>query len=132
MASISINVGDAFLLTTPPNDRHLYIAIAKISDDSYLFVNATTRRQNSEDTCILLPGSDVPEFIRNESVIVYKYAREISAVEIDKLITQGDCTIKGVCSENIIERIQQGGLVSKRLSNKYKTALKDFLDNFTD
>jgi hypothetical protein len=129
MASISVNVGDAFLLTTPPNDRHLYIAIARISDDSYLFVNATTRRENSEATCILTPSSDVPEFIRNESVIVYKYAREISIVEIDNLIAQGDCTIKGSCSTNIIEQIQQGGLVSKRLPNKYKTALKAFLES---
>jgi hypothetical protein len=129
MASISVNVGDAFLLTTPPNDRHLYIAIARISDDSYLFVNATTRRENSEATCILTPSSDVPEFIRNESVIVYKYAREISIVEIDNLIAQGDCTIKGSCSTNIIEKIQQGGLVSKRLPNKYKTALKAFLES---
>jgi hypothetical protein len=129
MDSISINVGDAFLLTTPPNDRHLYIAIAKVSDDSYLFVNATTRRENSETTCILMPSLDVPEFIRNESVIVYKYAREITTVEIDKLIDQGDCTIKGVCSTNIVKQIQQGGLASKRLSNKYKAALKSYLDS---
>lgn len=128
MANISIDVGDAFLLTTPPNDRHLYIAIAKISDNSYLFVNVTTRRENSENTCILTPSSDVPDFIKNESVVVYKYAREISVVEIEKLISKGDCTSKGFCAETIIEQIQQGGLVSKRLPNKYKAALKAFLD----
>jgi hypothetical protein len=126
MASTSINIGDAFLLTTPPNDRHLYISIARISDDSYLFVNASTRRENSEITYILTPSAEVPEFIKNESVIVYKYAREISIAEIDKLIAQGDCTIKGSCSTNVIEQIQQGGLVSKRLPNKYKAALKAF------
>jgi hypothetical protein len=128
MASISINVGDAFLLTTPPNDRHLYIAIEQISPDCYLFVNATTRRENSETTCLLIPGSDVPDFIKHESVIVYKYARVISVVEIDKLIVQGDCTSKGCCSSTVIEQIQAGALVSKRLPNKYKTALKAFLD----
>ncbi|MCY7336778.1 MAG: hypothetical protein LH613_11290 [Chamaesiphon sp.] len=128
MASISINIGDAFLLTTPPNDRHLYIAIAQIADDSYLFVNATTRRDNSETTCILTPGADLPDFIKNESVIVYKYAREISVVDVDKLIVQGECTSKGYCSTTIVEQIQQGGLVSKRLANKYKTALKAFLE----
>jgi hypothetical protein len=128
MASISVNVGDAFLLTTPPNDRHLYISIAQISDDSYLFVNVSTRRENSETTCILMPSSDVPQFIKNESVIVYKYARKISIVEIEKLMAQGECTTKGCCSTNIIEQIQQGGLVSKRLSNKYKTVLKTFLN----
>lgn len=128
MASISINVGDTFLLTTPPNDRHLYIVIAQISDNSYLFVNATTRRENSEITCILTPSYGVPDFIRKESVIVYKYAREISVVEIEKLISQGDCTSKGFCSATIVEQIQQGGLVSRRLQNKYKAALKAFLD----
>jgi hypothetical protein len=127
MASISINIGDAFLLTTPPNDRHLYIAIAQISENSYLFVNATTRRENSEITCILTPSSDVPDFIKNESVIVYKYAREISVVEIEKLISKGDCTSKGFCSATITDQIQQGGLVSRRLPNKYKAKLKNFL-----
>jgi hypothetical protein len=29
MTSINVNLGDAFLLETPPNDQHLYIAIAK-------------------------------------------------------------------------------------------------------
>jgi hypothetical protein len=91
-------------------------------------VNATTRRENSETTCILTPGVDVPDFIKNESVIVYKYAREISVLEIDKLIIQGDCRSKGYCSTTIVEQIQQGGLVSKRLLNKYKTVLKAFLE----
>ena len=41
MASISINLGDAFLLDTPPYGEHLYIAIAKTSENKYLFVNVT-------------------------------------------------------------------------------------------
>lgn len=28
MTSINVKLGDAFLLETPPNDQHLYIAIA--------------------------------------------------------------------------------------------------------
>ena len=63
MASIIINLGDAFLLDTPPNSEHLYIAIAQTSESSYLFVNVTSRRPNSEDACILLPGSGLPSFI---------------------------------------------------------------------
>jgi hypothetical protein len=38
-SSITINLGDAFLLDTPPNSEHLYIAIAQTSDTDYLFVN---------------------------------------------------------------------------------------------
>jgi hypothetical protein len=127
MTSITINLGDAFLLDTPPNLQHLYIAIAQTSEDNYLFVNVTSRRANSETACILLPGDDVPGFIVNESVIAYQYAREINATELAGLITAGSPIPKGTCSLDILEQIQQGGLISKRLRNGHKTALKNFL-----
>ncbi len=115
------------MLDTPPNSEHLYIAIAQISESSYLFVNVTSRRPNSEDACVLLPGSGVPSFIVRESAIAYKYAREINATELAELITPGSPIPKGSCSVAVLEQIQQGGLVSKRLKNKYKVALKNFL-----
>ncbi|MEG5137657.1 MULTISPECIES: hypothetical protein [unclassified Microcoleus] len=127
MASIIINLGDAFLLDTPPNSEHLYIAIAQTSESSYLFVNVTSRRPNSEDACILLPGSGVPSFIIRESVIDYQYAREMNATELARLITAGSPIPKGSCSVAVLAQIQQGGLVSKRLKNRYKVALKSCL-----
>ncbi|MBE9037556.1 hypothetical protein [aff. Roholtiella sp. LEGE 12411] len=48
MASITINLGDAFLLDTPPNSEHLYIAIAQTSGKDYLFVNITNPKKPSE------------------------------------------------------------------------------------
>lgn len=48
MVSVTVNVGDAFLINTPPNGQHLYIAIAQTSENQYLFVNVTTRRDYSE------------------------------------------------------------------------------------
>jgi hypothetical protein len=128
MTNISINLGDAFLINTPPKGEHLYIAIAKTSENCYLFVNVTSRRRNSEDSCILMPGSDVPNFIVRESVIAYQYAREMDAIELASLITVGSPIPKGSCSAITLERIQKGGLASKRLMNKYKTALKTFLE----
>ena len=127
MTSITINLGNAFLIDTPPNGEHLYIAIAKTSENRYLFVNVTSRRSNSEVSCILMPGSDIPSFIVRESVVTYQYAREMDAIELASLITFGSPVPKGSCSATILERIQQGGLASKRLKNKYKTALKAFL-----
>jgi hypothetical protein len=126
-SSITINLGDAFLLDTPPNSEHLYIAIAQTTETDYLFVNVTSRRPNSDTSCILLPGGDVPSFIAHESVIAYQFAREISIEELKSLITTGSPIPKGYCSEDILQRIQQGGLASKRLKNKYKNALKTFL-----
>ncbi|MEH1934997.1 MAG: hypothetical protein V7L14_15145 [Nostoc sp.] len=127
MASITINLGDAFLLDTPPNSEHLYIAIAQTSGSNFLFVNVTTRRPNSETSCVLLPGSGIPSFIVHESVIAYQFAREMDATQLGLLITSGSPIPKGTCSMAVITQIQQGGLVSKRLKKRYKTALKAFL-----
>ena len=127
MASVTINLGDAFLLDTPPNSEHLYIAIAQTSGSNYLFVNVTTRRPNSEATCVLLPGYGVPNFVVHESVIAYQYAREMNATQLVGLITAGSPIPKGSCSADVLAQIQQGGLVSSRLKNKYKAALKAFL-----
>jgi hypothetical protein len=128
MASITINLGDAFLLDTPPNDQHLYIAIAQTSESDYLFVNVTSRRPNSETACILLPSSDVPSFIVRESVIAYQFAREMDASELASLIADGSPVPRGSCSEAVLGKIQQGGLISRRLKNRYKTALKTFFE----
>ena len=51
----------------------------------------------------------------------------MDAIDLASLITFGSPIPKGSCSATVLARIQQGGLVSKRLSNKYKTALKAFL-----
>ena len=127
MADISINLGDAFLLDTPPNNEHLYIAIAKISGTKYLFVNVTSRKASSEITCVLVPGEGVPSFIKRESVIAYQFARELDGRELAKLITVGSRIPKDTCSAAVLAKIQQGGLISKRLKNRYKTALRAFL-----
>lgn len=127
MASIVINLGDAFLIDTPPNGEHLYIAIAQISENKYLFVNVTTRRNSSEATCVLLPGTGIPSFIVRESVIAYQFAREIDAIELSSLITVGSPIPKGAFSITVLAQIQQGGLASTRLRNRYKIALKAFL-----
>lgn len=127
MVSITINLGDAFLLDTPPNSEHLYIAIAQTSGSNYLFVNVSSRRPNSETSCVLLPGSGIPSFIVHESVIAYQFAREMDATQLAGLITIGSPIPKGTCSMAVITQIQQGGLVSKRLKKRYKTALKAFL-----
>lgn len=74
-----------------------------------------------------MPGSGVPNFVVHESVIAYQYAREMNATQLAGLITAGSPIPKGSCSAAVLAQIQQGGLVSSRLKNKYKTALKAFL-----
>ncbi|MEO0352351.1 MAG: hypothetical protein AAF282_20110 [Cyanobacteria bacterium P01_A01_bin.15] len=127
MAKITIHLGDSFLIDTPPNKQHLYIAISKTSEDRYLFVNATSRRASSDTSCILRPGSGVPKFISCESVINYRYAREMNVSELLKVITKDSPIPKGTCSSAILNQIQKGGLASKRLKNRYKVFLKTYL-----
>ena len=128
MASVSIRLGDAFLIQTPPKGKHLYVAIAKTTKTRYLFVSINSRQPTSETACILQPGPDVPDFIIHESVINYRFARELNTKDLAKLMPTGNRTAKGHCSHQILKRIQEGGLVSKRLKNRYKHALKDFMD----
>ncbi|MCZ8189168.1 MAG: hypothetical protein O9326_05310 [Microcystis sp. LE19-338.1B] len=61
-------------------------------------------------------------------MIAYQFAREMDATELASLITAGSPIPKGPCSATILAQIQQGGLVSRRLKNKYKIALRAFLD----
>lgn len=128
MPSITINLGDAFLLNTPPNNEHLYIAIAQTSVTHYLFVNVTSRKPKSDPACVISPGFGVPRFIVCESVIAYRFVREMDAPELAKWITVGSPIPKGTVSTAVLTKIQQGGLASKYLKNKYKTALKTFLE----
>ncbi len=127
MTNISICIGDAFLIDTPPYGEHLYIAIAQTSNNKYLLVNVTTRRRNSEVTCVLLPGAEMPSFIQHESVIAYRFAREMDAGEIERVITPGSPRPKTRFSAKVLRRIQQGALESDELRNRYKTTLKKFL-----
>lgn len=127
MTNISINLGDAFLIDTPPNGQHLYVAIAETNNNKYLFVNVTTKRPNSDTSCILQPNSAMPNFIVRESVIAYQFAREIDSNTLAVLITPGSPIPKGSFNQNTLLQIQLGGINSKRLKKKYKKALKDFL-----
>ncbi|MCY7321036.1 MAG: hypothetical protein LH660_04355 [Phormidesmis sp. CAN_BIN36] len=128
MPSITLSLGDAFLISTPPNGSHLYIAIAQTSASDYLFVNITSRKSNSENACVLRPGLGVPGFIVRESVVAYQFAREINVSELAELIKVGSPIPNGSCSVSVLTKIQQGGLTSRRLSNRHKAALKTFLE----
>lgn len=126
MTDIPINLGDAFLFNTP-NKPHLYIAMAKTSNRKYLFVCVVTRKPKSESTCVLLPSSEMPNFIIHESVIDYRLAREINGKTLARVIYPNSSIPQEHFPKKILEQIQQGGLKSKRLKNKYKNALRAFL-----
>ena len=129
MMSININIGDAFLLETPPNYQHLYIAIAPTSNNKYLFVNLTKRRSIYETVCVLQPNTvGVPSYVKAESVIAYRFARELDAHQLAIDICEGSRIPKCTFSPDILDKIQQGGVISNRIEPRHKRALKQFLN----
>jgi hypothetical protein len=123
--SDGLNVGDTFLLSIPPNDKHLFVVIAPARSGKYLCVNLTSKRNNSDTSCVLQPG-DHP-FVKHESVINYKDTREVDPAVIQNQISRGNSQPYQSVSSEVLNRIQQGGLISKRLKNKYKEYLRIFL-----
>ncbi len=114
-----MNAGDSFLIQTPPNDYHLFVAICPLKNGNMLCVNVTTQHPHSETSCILKNGDH--DFITHDSVIGYKHAREINPTIKAHIIP------KKSFSANILKKIQDGGLASKQLKNKYKKELKSFI-----
>lgn len=128
MSDVSITLGDIYFLDTPRNGPHYCIPIAKNSERKYLFVSVSTRRKKSDTSCILTPGPGVPDLIEHESIIQYKYAREIDIDGLCSLSPGNLPDVKDSCSPELLQRIQQGGLNSKQLKHRLKNLLRDFLN----
>ena len=129
MTSINIEIGDAFLLEIPPKVPHLFIAIAPTSNNKYLFVNLTTRKDWSDTTCILQPNTTgMPSFVKRESVIAYQEAREMDAHELHLKISEVSRIPKCTFLPDILDTVQQGFLASNRVAPIHKRALKRFLN----
>ncbi|MGB5637057.1 MAG: hypothetical protein WBM86_30335, partial [Waterburya sp.] len=92
--------------------------------DKYLFVSVITRKPKSELACVLSPSSESPSFIIKESVIDYRYVYEMNPKQLKIAIVFN--SFRECCCPEILRKIQQGGLKSKRLKNKYKKILKQY------
>jgi len=107
-----ITTGFTFLSPTPeyPDTYHLYIIIS-IVDTKALFVNVTTKRVNSDASCVLQVGDH--DFITRESVINYGDAR---IAEIDKLkdaIEKQIIKPNKPVTDNLLNKIVKGARNSK-------------------
>lgn len=124
MAELSIQLGDIFLIDTPNKPHYYFIAIAETSNNKFLFVSVITRKPKSETACILKPGMETPSFIIKESVIDYRYAREMNSKQLAFAVSSN--VYRECCYPELLKRIQQGGIKSKRLKNKYKNILRQY------
>lgn len=121
-----INLGDAFLINTNPNEKHLFVAIACLPNQTYLFVNTSTVRPNRpvDTACILFPCAGMHNFIVNESYIVYRKACTYTNAQISAAIANGSFIRRGAFGTPVLRQIQKGGLASKLLAKEYKEYLE--------
>ncbi len=75
-----------------------------------------------DESCLLNPG-DHP-FIRHESFVDYRFTRIESAEHIDARVADGSFDLKEPCSPELIKRIIDGAIKSKRISREYKLLLQ--------
>lgn len=125
--NICVNLGDTFLLDTPPNGKHLFVAIAPLTDTKFLFVSLTTKNNSSDLSCVINKGAGVPDFVEQTSVIYYNKPREIEIKTIQELVNQNEWVSKGRFSPNILYKIQIGATISDRIPRKYEKIVKEYL-----
>lgn len=104
--------GFTFLSRRPPYyTPHLYIVISPIINGMVVFVNITTPKWGSDDTCILRIGDH--DFITHDSIINYGDAKETKVDLLREAISKRYMTPQPPISADILKRIQEGAWKSK-------------------
>lgn len=78
-----------------------------------------------DDACLLGPG-DHP-FIEHKSYIDYRFTRIEPAATVEAKVGAGEFIGKEACSADLIKRIIQGALKSRRINREFKKILEDVL-----
>ncbi|MGB5928178.1 MAG: hypothetical protein WBH03_08375 [Cyclobacteriaceae bacterium] len=122
-----LELGDAFIVPTPPKEWHLYIIIVAISENNYLLASTTTANteRDPDRDCIINPGTGVPKFITCQSTIAYRHVREYRNNDIIKFIKANTWQYNGRFSEEQVYQMQLKGASSKRIKHKYKKILQE-------
>ncbi|MEC4815829.1 MAG: hypothetical protein SAK29_21525 [Scytonema sp. PMC 1069.18] len=134
--SDEIYPGTCILIPKPGHDkRHLWIVLTepnKILTEpnkdilQVVIVNVTTLREGSDTTVILTPGEH--RFIRHESVIYYNDAMFAPVDPLCQLAKQKGYKFDDDCSDELLERIQRGLLVSPFTPKKIKKYCESVFD----
>lgn len=118
-----ISLGDTFHWQSGMSAYpHFYIVMAEdTSDGQVLVVNATTKRNTSDLSCILNPADH--NYIKHDSVINYADARELDKNSLDTWINNpNDPDIKpdNPVSANVLSRILAGARTTNALKRRFK------------
>lgn len=119
----NIALGDVYLIATPPNGSHYSVAIAKLDNGSFLFVNYSTVNDSTPDEDLaytLSPSRTRLKCLNRESYFVFGRAKEYGSAQLVAL----GASYQGTFQRSILEDIKLAGISSNSLRNKYKRLLK--------
>lgn len=122
-----MNSGECYLLKTPPSGKHLFVVTLFLKEDRCLLLPFTTKREQSDPACLIKPGGDVPSFIKHETVIAYRDAKEMTEYAMQDAISRGFGSKLGTLSDPLYQRILNCALESKMFKNKYKDLIREHL-----
>jgi hypothetical protein len=106
-----IKQGFTFLSRRPPyTTPHLYIIISSIIDEIVVFVNITTPKWDSDNTCIINVGDH--SFVKHQSIINYGDAKETRVEYLREAVSNKFITPHDPVSPDLLQRIQAGALNS--------------------
>lgn len=129
--------GQCFLVPSGPNQYlHLFTIIIEPevlpergNHPQVISVNFTSVPDNTlYDTSCLVDIGDHP-FIKHLSYVNYRGARCDSYEQIQKLIDKGVFIKKEPCSDELLQKIINGALISKMISREFKDIIKNSLIN---
>lgn len=136
MAWWSCQKGSTLLIPSGPKDGHKHLFAVMITPtgvDGYgkepivLMACVTSIKDgiNNEDACVLNNG-DHP-FIDHSSFIDYRFTRLEKAGFVETKVQAGEFIEKEPCSPELIKRIVQGALKSRKINREHKKILEGIL-----
>ena len=136
MAQWSCQKGSTLLIPSGPKDGHKHLFVVMITPtgvDGYgkepmaLMACVTSVKEGvtNDDTCVLNNG-DHP-FIEHSSFIDYRFTRLEKAKFVETKVQSGEFIEKEPCSPDLIKRIIQGALKSRRINREHKKILEEIL-----
>lgn len=136
MTQWSCQKGKTLLVPSGPKDGHKHLFALMLEPavvDGYgskpivlmACVTSVVNGMPADDSCLLSKG-DHP-FIEHDSFVDYRFTRMEQAEFIEKRVQEGLFLEKDACSPELIKRIIQGALKSRRIDREFKRVLEKVL-----
>lgn len=113
----AIFLRDTYLREQVP--EHLYFVISDADmDGKVLLVNLTTDNGHPDRSCVIKLGQH--PFVKHQSVINYRDAREANLTAIEEAVQRGAVTTHISATDDLLAQIQTGARNSMHLKGKFK------------